>query len=266
MTFEGVRYHLSATIPSTRRVEISRLLKTHHATRANSVFDATHIITNSEVFQGGRDVDEEKVSIVSELWVERSIAAKQIQKACHYSVSREKLFSGVIACSAGVSLPGKTIGTLSWLLDMQATGLPSGPRDRILHFPTPPGPVGGFSKHKISITNYTGEAREYLKKLIVVMGGKFTPTLNTDNTVLVAAYLGGLKTDKAAEWSITIVNHNWLEDCVVRWLSLNPVHPEYISYPPGVDFGSTVGERGVDPDIEDIVDSETQKRPWIVRY
>jgi hypothetical protein len=42
---------------------------------------------------------------------------------------------------------GKTIGTLSWLLDMQATGLISGPRDRILHFPTPPGIVKDFDKH-----------------------------------------------------------------------------------------------------------------------
>lgn len=37
------------------------------------------------------------------------------------------------------------------------------------------------------MTNYTGETRDYLKKLITLMGGEFTPSLSTKNTILVAA-------------------------------------------------------------------------------
>ena len=35
--------------------------------------------------------------------------------------------------------------------------------------------------------NYTGGARDYLKKLIGVMGATFTPSMSSTNTVLIAA-------------------------------------------------------------------------------
>jgi hypothetical protein len=107
------------------------------------------------------------------------------------------------------------------------------------------------------------------------MGGEFTAHLNIQNTVLVAAQyvrynhgpysphlclsLGSPKTVKAAEWSIPIVNHTWLEDCVLRWQNLTPAHPDYTSYPPGVDLGVKVGERSVGHDIEEIVDTEAMR-------
>ncbi|KAJ7850258.1 hypothetical protein B0H13DRAFT_2360807 [Mycena leptocephala] len=86
MTFQGVKYHLS-TLPRARRAELARILREHHAIRADSVFNATYIITNSEVFEGSRDIDTEKVSIVSDLWVEHSIASQKIQQACYYRFS-----------------------------------------------------------------------------------------------------------------------------------------------------------------------------------
>ena len=40
----------------------------------------------------------------------------------------------------------------------------------------------------ITVTNYTGKDREYLKKLIILMGGEFTPSMAAEkNTVVVAA-------------------------------------------------------------------------------
>ncbi len=39
----------------------------------------------------------------------------------------------------------------------------------------------------ISISNYTGEGRDYLRKLIEAMGARFTPNMSSQNTVLVAA-------------------------------------------------------------------------------
>ncbi|KAJ6590014.1 hypothetical protein DFH09DRAFT_1274284 [Mycena vulgaris] len=459
MIFNGVKYHLPSTLPDERELELTRLLIQHKATRADSIFDATHIITNSEAFEGWRDVGAE-VKIVSDLWVERSIAAGKMQQTSFYSASRSKIFSGVVACSAdlrvsdeevlsvgitslggqwrmgltkdvthlfavsttsekyctGMShrdqthlkvlvpdwfdnsvvlgLPdlstetfewpdpevlkrrpatptdllqvkklqrnslspqkkalyktaswdpskpmlatkdvwggrrillsttleltgsrrkivedgirqargvpvaytsnagdgtsaeelrlldicdvfvtryrtgatffkawreGKTIGTLSWLLNVQVTGVCSSPLDQILHFPIPHGAVEGFDKHEISVTNYTGESRDYLKKLITLMGGNFTPSLSNKNTVLVAAQLNGPKTAKAAEWSISVVNHTWLEDCFLRWQSLTPAVSKYVSYPVGIDFASILGERGVGPDIEEIVAAEAVK-------
>ena len=43
------------------------------------------------------------------------------------------------------------------------------------------------SLKEITVTNYTGEAREYLKRLIEVMGARFTPNMSSQNTVVVAA-------------------------------------------------------------------------------
>lgn len=39
----------------------------------------------------------------------------------------------------------------------------------------------------ITITNYTGEARQYLKCLIIGMGATFTKTLSSSNTIVIAA-------------------------------------------------------------------------------
>lgn len=39
---------------------------------------------------------------------------------------------------------------------------------------------------EISVTNYTGAARDYLKRLIVLVGAKFTPSMSQSNKVLVA--------------------------------------------------------------------------------
>ncbi|KAJ7270110.1 hypothetical protein B0H12DRAFT_1094605 [Mycena haematopus] len=452
MPFRNVKYYLPSTLPDERQSELEALLTAHHAERADSAFDATHIITNSETFEGWQDINTDSVKIVSDLWVERSIAANKIQEAEHYSVS--KLFSGVIACSAdllqsdeevisagimalggqwrwglikdvthlfavtptsekystgmnyrdqtqikvlvpdwfddsvllgtrnldtksyewpnpavltrqplnptrlkqaqrdsmspqkkalyktatsealdvrrivknvwggrrillstnlelvgarrkiveqgilqaqgvlakyssnnGDGTPeeelsllndcdvfitryrtehvfyeafraGKTIGTLSWLLHAHVTGVQSSPMDQILHYPVPRGNVAGFDKHVVSVTNYTGETRDYLKKLITLMGGSFTPSLSTKNTVLVAAHQSGSKTAKAAEWSIPVVNHTWLEDCFVRWQNLTPALQKYVAYPVGVDFSSLLGERGLGPGIADIVAME----------
>ncbi|KAF7362376.1 hypothetical protein MVEN_00584400 [Mycena venus] len=463
MVFFDVKYHLPSTISDDRHTELTALLETNHATRADSVFDATHIITNSETFEGWQDVDAESVAIVSELWVERSIAAKKMQQPCHYSTSRSKIFSGVVACSAdlhpsdeeilsvgittlggqwrwglikdvthlfavtptsekystgmsyreqthikvlvpnwfddsvllgtrdlstesyewpdpailkrqpltptqlkkaqrtsmspqkkalyktaslddpsqplldsvgrimknvwsgrrillstslelagsrrkivekgiqqakGVPVKyssnngdgtaeeevrlldecdvlvtryrsgpvffkawrvGKLIGTLSWLLNAHVTGINSSPMDQILHFPIPRGNVEGFDKQVVSVTNYTGETRDYLKKLITLMGGNFTPTFSTKNTVLVAAQQSGPKTDKAAEWSIPVVNHLWLEDCFLRWQNLTPAVQKYVTYPDGVEFSNILGVRGVGTDITELIAQEAAR-------
>ncbi|KAK2464910.1 hypothetical protein APHAL10511_002986 [Amanita phalloides] len=140
---------------------------------------------------------------------------------------------------------GKTIGTLGWVFCVHATGVISRPMDQLLHYPIPRRSIEGFSSHEITVTNYTGEAREYLKKLITAMGATFTPSMSGKNTVLIAAYISGTKTTKAAAWSIPIVNHTWLEDCFVKWRNLTVGVEKYIIFPRGIDFAKMLGERGV---------------------
>ncbi|KAJ7594325.1 hypothetical protein C8J56DRAFT_854426 [Mycena floridula] len=146
---------------------------------------------------------------------------------------------------------GKTIGTLAWLFHVHNTGVISRPVDQLLHYPIPKKPITGFSGQVITITNYTGEAREYLKKLINTMGGEFTPSMSSNNTVLIAAFVGGTKTTKAQQWSIAVVNHMWLEDCFIQWKKLTTSLAKYIDFSPSLNHAPHLGERGLGKGIED---------------
>ncbi|KAG6916328.1 hypothetical protein DXG01_007310 [Tephrocybe rancida] len=152
----------------------------------------------------------------------------------------------------------KTIGTLPWVFHVHSIGTLSPPMDQLLWYPIPKRPIEGFSGHEITVTNYTGESREYIKKLIVAMGAKFTPSMSGKNTVLIAAYVSGTKTTKAASWSIPIVNHTWLEDCFVKWRNLTVALEKYIVFPPGVDFSRQLGDRGVGREVEDVGEDELE--------
>ncbi|KAH7922021.1 hypothetical protein BV22DRAFT_1121771 [Leucogyrophana mollusca] len=141
------------------------------------------------------------------------------------------------------------IGTLVWLFSVDSSGTLSAPTDNLLWYPVPRNGIKGLRGVEITITNYTGAARDYLKKLISLMGAKFTPSMSASNKVLVAGFTPSPKTDRALAWSIPIVNHTWLEDCFVQWRNLTPAMERYIGFPPGVDFGKLLtgtmaGEKG----------------------
>ncbi|KAF7289269.1 hypothetical protein MIND_01388500 [Mycena indigotica] len=461
MPFLNVRFHLSETLPRETRERLSTDLVGHHATPAESVDDATHIITDSETFEGWRDV--KNVPIVTEVWVEHSLAANKMQSTEFYSVDPSKVFSGVIACGADlrtddeeiikagvVSLGGqwrtsltkdvthlfamsttsekyatamqhrrehqsgiklllpewfdrciffgkpvetqpfewpkptmldrtpsspeklkrqqaaslsmspkkkalytssalednpnpksvailgvdgsfdvwekrrimlgssldladsrkkifendirkaggivvkprpnetelelvdrcdvlvtrhragpeffkawrrkKTIGTLSWVLHVHLMRNFSSPMDQLLHFPHPDHPIKGFHKHKISVTNYAGDIRDYLKKLIHLMGGEFTSSFNGKvNTALVAAQMSGAKTARAAACDVPVVNHTWLEDCFLEWKDWKLAKEKYVAYPSGVEFSTILGERGFGPRIAEVIAAEAEE-------
>ncbi|KAF9062435.1 BRCT domain-containing protein, partial [Rhodocollybia butyracea] len=140
----------------------------------------------------------------------------------------------------------KVIASLSWLFHVVSIGTSTSPLERLLHYPIPNKHIEGFTEHKITITNFTGEAREYLKKLITIMGAEFTPSMSAKNTILIAAQADGTKTARAREWDIPIVNHTWLEDCFIKWKNLSVGKDRYIYFPPGVDLSPQLGNRGFD--------------------
>ncbi|KAG5651886.1 hypothetical protein H0H81_007043 [Sphagnurus paluster] len=145
---------------------------------------------------------------------------------------------------------GKTIGTLPWVFYVHSTGVLSRPMDQLLWYPIPKRTIDGFTAHEITVTNYTGQSREYIKKLITAMGATFTPSMSGKNTVLIAAEIKGTKTTKAASWSIPIVNHLWLEDCFIKWRNLTVATQKYISFPATMDLSMRLGERGVGREVE----------------
>ena len=80
---------------------------------------------------------------------------------------------------------------------------------------------------KITVSNYTGETREYLKVLITHMGAEFSKEMKRSDTFVVVACSKTHKTEKAHEWGVEIVNHLWLEDCYTEWRMAPFTHPRY---------------------------------------
>ncbi|KAH9167946.1 hypothetical protein EDB89DRAFT_1994943 [Lactarius sanguifluus] len=154
----------------------------------------------------------------------------------------------------------KLIGSLTWLFHVESTGIIGTPTAQLLHYPVPKKPIEGFSAHEITVTNYTGDARDYLKKLIGLMGATFTPSMSGKNTVLIAAYFSGNKANKARNWSIPVVNHTWLEDCFIQWKNLTVGLEKYVVFPPGLNFSDNLGERGIQREVilESLPDLETE--------
>ncbi|KAF7296145.1 hypothetical protein MKEN_01429800 [Mycena kentingensis (nom. inval.)] len=171
-----------------------------------------------------------------------------------------------MAYTKAVELGGVLIGTVQWLLFVHGTGVVSSPRDQLLHFPIRMRSAGeGFTDQVITITNYSGEIREYLKVVIRQMGAEFTPNMTGSNTMLLAAFIGGIKTAKAISWSLPVVNHLWLEDCFSTWRFVNPAAQKYLEFPPHVDFAPMLAERRFPLPSEDLLsdgeDSVPSQRP-----
>ncbi|TFK35317.1 hypothetical protein BDQ12DRAFT_714751 [Crucibulum laeve] len=195
----------------------------------------------------GLGADERKVKLDRLRVVERTkerhreAAEAAAVEECDVFVTRWRNGKGYLSALRA----HKMIGTLAWLYNAQSTGILTSPLDQLLHYPVPKRSIEGFAGHEITVTNYTGEAREYLKKLITAMGASFTPNMSGKNTVLIAANLSGIKAEKAFSWSIPVVNHTWLEDCFVQWRNLTVGLEKYVVFPPGVDFSKMLGERGI---------------------
>ncbi|WFC99758.1 regulator of Ty1 Transposition [Malassezia yamatoensis] len=142
-------------------------------------------------------------------------------------------------------LQNKPVGTLLWLVQILSKNRIIASRDRLLHFPYPREPVRGFSQLAVTITNYSGAARSYLKELIAKMGGNFTPHMTPSHDVCIALDLVGEKVKKAREWNIPVVNHIWLEQCFATWTKQNLAQEQFISFPGAAQLKAVVGHAGV---------------------
>ncbi|KAF8841436.1 hypothetical protein BDN67DRAFT_980341 [Paxillus ammoniavirescens] len=124
------------------------------------------------------------------------------------------------------------IGTLTWLFGVESSGTLHSPLDSLLWYPVPRGGITALVDREISLTNYTGAARDYLKRLILLMGGKFTPSMSARNMVLVAGFLPRKQHEPLPGQFLSSIIHGW------KIALSNGVGLErYIVFPPGVDFG-----------------------------
>ncbi|KIK36642.1 hypothetical protein CY34DRAFT_16255 [Suillus luteus UH-Slu-Lm8-n1] len=109
--FNSVHYILSPSIQTEKYKELSGLLTLHGAT---STPPHTHFITLP-----GSLIQSEcqgSLYVVSETWVQRSIALGKLQPEEYYSTDPKMIFSGIVACATDLS---------SWDLEVLSAGITS---------------------------------------------------------------------------------------------------------------------------------------------
>lgn len=119
----------------------------------------------------------------------------------------------------------------------------------LLFYPVPKLKNKEMEEAIVAISNYTGDARLYIEELLLRMGSKFTKTLKSTNTHLIASKKVGKKYDFSKKWNVSIVNHLWVEDCFVNWKKMDvsfysnlPRTEENIRIIGDVEFLGTFGE------------------------
>ena len=146
------------------------------------------------------------------------------------------------------SRSGKDVGNLAWLYYMITNNTWTSPTRRLLHYPIARDGLPGFKDLRISLSNYSGEARVYLENLIVAAGAECTKTLKQDNTHLITAHTMSEKCAAAKDWGVHLVNHLWLEESYARWRIQSVTDSRYTHFPLRTNLGEVVGQTKMDRD------------------
>ena len=146
------------------------------------------------------------------------------------------------------SRSGKDVGNLAWLYFMITNNVWTSPTRRLLHYPIAREGLSGFKGLRISLSNYSGEARVYLENLILAAGAECTKTLKQDNTHLITAHVMSEKCAAAKDWGIHLVNHLWLEESYAKWRMQSVTDSRYTHFPSRTNLGEIVGQTKIDRD------------------
>lgn len=144
------------------------------------------------------------------------------------------------------SQAGKEVANLAWLYHVIQRNRYSSPLRKLLHYPLPRHGIPGFENMKISLSNYSGEARLYVENLIKYSGAEYTKTMKQDNTHLITAHRSGEKCDAAQEWNIQIINHLWLEESFAKCVIQAPSNPRFSHFPTRTNLGEVTGQTSLD--------------------
>lgn len=85
-------------------------------------------------------------------------------------------------------------------------------KDDSLYYPHP----NIFKDLKMSISQYLGSQREYIKDIISALGGRCEETFNNTHNYLICFQPNGEKYRKANEWNIPCVTGQWVCQCAAK--------------------------------------------------
>jgi twin BRCT domain len=144
------------------------------------------------------------------------------------------------------SQAGKDVGNLAWLYYLITNNSWTSPIRRLLHYPVARSGLPGFQGLRISLSNYSGDARLYLENLIIAAGAECTKTLKQDNTHLITAHIMSEKCAAAKDWGVHIINHLWLEESYAKWKIQSITNSRYTHFPRRTNLGEVVGQTKID--------------------
>lgn len=144
------------------------------------------------------------------------------------------------------SQAGTDVGNLAWLYYLITNNSWTSPMRRLLHYPIAHAGLPGCKGLRISLSNYSGEARLYLENLVVASGAECTKTLKQDNTHLITAHVLSEKCAAAKDWGVHIVNHLWLEESYAKWRVQSITNSRYTHFPRRTNLGEVVGQTRLD--------------------
>jgi hypothetical protein len=169
--------------------------------------------------------------------------------SCVSNVDAADIYVGMYRDGAdyiSASRTGKEVANLSWLYHVINRNRYTNPLNKLLHYPVPPHGIPGFENMRISISNYSGDARTYVENLVRYCGAEFTKTMKQDNTHLVTAHTQSEKYEAAQEWNINVVNHIWLEECYAKCAVQTLSNPKYTTFPARTNLGEVAGQISLD--------------------
>ncbi|BGP00180.1 regulator of Ty1 Transposition [Rhodotorula toruloides] len=144
---------------------------------------------------------------------------------------------------------GLSIANLNYLYHCISTSTLPSPLSRLLHYPLPS--LSGIPEWSsastdgkkrdiiVTVSNYSGPARDYVRALIDCTGAKFegSMTKSTDYVITPSEY--GSKVQHARTWGLQLVTHLWLEALILEWRFIPPsTHSSYL-LPLASPFGAS---------------------------
>ncbi|KAG0062124.1 hypothetical protein BGZ90_003246 [Linnemannia elongata] len=151
------------------------------------------------------------------------------------------------------SSDGKIVASLDWMYHVLRTGTMPSPTASLLHYPIPNGYIPGMTSLVMTVSNYNGPIREYLKRMIIATGAIYKPELASKThaeptTHIICGDASGEKYAKGNEWNVKVVNHFWLEDCYLSWCMQSETKPRYGLFPLNSQLTEVFGT-GLSPDL-----------------
>lgn len=140
----------------------------------------------------------------------------------------------------------KIVGNLAWLYYIIINNQFTDPLRRLLHYPVPKEGMEGFRGLRVTVSNYGGEARQYLQNLLKAAGAEVTGSMRQDNTHLITARNAGDKCEAATDWNLPMVNHLWVEESYAKCEVQTLTNPRYTHFPPRTNLGEIIGQTWLD--------------------